>query len=122
MVDTDTTRENPFTFAVRSDETAESLTLEEVVYQAIGAGSMCWESMAGTGVFQDRQACDIAEAVLAWVRANMVNRDRPKAGDRVVDGGIPGVLVRCRECSGDGLLHQADPGAEPTQMPAGETA
>ncbi|MDQ0376519.1 hypothetical protein [Amycolatopsis thermophila] len=32
----------------------------------------------------------------------------PRAGDRVVDGGEPGVLVLCRECSGSGLLHQLD--------------
>lgn len=32
----------------------------------------------------------------------------PSPGDRVVDGGEPGTLVRCVECSGSGLLHQPD--------------
>ncbi len=28
-------------------------TPEEVVFQAIGAGSVCWETMEGTGIFND---------------------------------------------------------------------
>ena len=35
-------------------------------------------------------------------------RNAPKAGDRVMDGGEMGTLVRCYECSGDGLLHKLD--------------
>lgn len=40
------------------------------VYQAIGAASMCWESMAGTGVFDDGQAHAIAEGLVAYLREN----------------------------------------------------
>ncbi len=36
-------------------------------------------------------------------------RRAPQPGDRVVDGGVPGVLVRGRMC-GDGLLHCPDDG------------
>lgn len=44
-----------------------------------------------------------------------------KAGDRVTDGGIVGTLVRCEQCSGDGLLHQPDPDAmPPAQAPQDE--
>lgn len=32
-----------------------------------------------------------------------------RAGDRVTDGGVTGVLVTCENCSGDGLLLQEDP-------------
>lgn len=35
-------------------------------------------------------------------------RPQPKAGERHIDGGLPGVLVNCKECSGVGLLHQPD--------------
>lgn len=31
-----------------------------------------------------------------------------RAGDRVTEGGVPGVLVTCTGCSGTGLLFQAD--------------
>jgi len=40
-------------------------------------------------------------------------RNVPKAGDRVEDGGQMGTLVRCYECSGDGLLHKPDHMPEP---------
>lgn len=49
-------------------------------------------------------------------------RRKPEAGDRVVDGGTPGTLVRCREC-GEGFLHVPDLRAVPTipvQAPVGD--
>jgi len=39
-------------------------TLTEVIYQAVGAGSVCWESMNGTETFQDQLARRIAEHAL----------------------------------------------------------
>jgi hypothetical protein len=48
-------------------------------------------------------------------------RRAPRPGDRVVDGGVPGTLVRCREC-GEGFLHQPDDGVRrPRPAPAGWT-
>jgi hypothetical protein len=35
--------------------------------------------------------------------------DTPRQGDRVQDGGQRGTLVRCPQCSGDGLLLRLDP-------------
>jgi hypothetical protein len=35
-------------------------------------------------------------------------RPQPKPGDRHVDGGVPGILVACKECDGQGLLHKPD--------------
>jgi hypothetical protein len=49
-------------------------------------------------------------------RPRLSIRRFPRPGDRVVDGGLTGTLVRCREC-GDGLLHQVDPGQQPVVMP-----
>jgi hypothetical protein len=43
----------------------------------------------------------------------------PAAGDRVTDGGIVGTLVRCEQCSGDGLLHKPD-AMPPSQAPQDE--
>ena len=54
-----------FAFQANSDGT--ELTIEQAVYQAIGAASVCWESMAGTGVFQDDQARDIAVSLLSLI-------------------------------------------------------
>lgn len=43
-------------------------TLEGVVGEAIGAASVCWESMAGTGQFQDQRASQIVDEVVAWIK------------------------------------------------------
>lgn len=45
---------------------AEDLTT--VIGEAVGAGSVCWESMSGTGVFQDQQARVIVEHAVQRVR------------------------------------------------------
>lgn len=34
---------------------------------------------------------------------------RKLVGEWTVDGGQRGILVRCHECGGDGLLHELDP-------------
>lgn len=39
-------------------------SLETAVYEAIGAASVCWENMSGTGIFQEDRARDIAEQLL----------------------------------------------------------
>lgn len=44
------------------------LTLEEAIGQAIGAGSMCWENMEGTGVFMSVRAKSIAEELTRFVK------------------------------------------------------
>lgn len=51
-------------------------TLEEVIGQAIGAGSVCWEGLSGA-VFQSEQASAIVDDVVAWIRKNY----EPKAED-----------------------------------------
>lgn len=35
-------------------------------------------------------------------------RRKPRAGDHVIDGGIPGTLEACKTCDGDGLLLRPD--------------
>lgn len=47
------------------------LTLEEAVYQAIGAASMCWEDVAKAGVFDSDRAKAIGDALLADVEARL---------------------------------------------------
>jgi hypothetical protein len=53
-----------------------------------------------------------------WPRVSF--RRAPRPGDRVVDGGEPGILVACRECSGQGLLHAPDDGV--SRRPSSATA
>lgn len=45
--------------------------LWEAVYQSVGAASVCWENMSGTGVFQESDARDVAENLIEWVRARL---------------------------------------------------
>jgi hypothetical protein len=54
--------------------------------------------------------------VCVQVREVLIVAAQPKAGDRVTDGGFVGTLVKCEQCSGDGLLHQPDP----DQMPSAQ--
>ena len=42
-------------------------TLSEVVGEAVGAASVCWESLADAGVFNDAQAKVIVDEVVGWV-------------------------------------------------------
>jgi len=61
-----------FTFDER-----EAYTLESLVQQAIGAASMCWEHVDRAGVFQEGQAREISDALLAKLRAGMPDPDGP---------------------------------------------
>lgn len=45
-------------------------SLREVIGQALGAASVCWESMDGTGVFDSERACIILEEVVTWIERN----------------------------------------------------
>lgn len=46
----------------------EALTLESAVHQAIGGASMCWEHIGRAGVFDDVQAAQVADVLLAKIR------------------------------------------------------
>jgi hypothetical protein len=43
-------------------------TLEEAVYQAIGAASVCWDNVQGAGVFDEQQASSVAKDLLSVIR------------------------------------------------------
>lgn len=45
-----------------------TLPIETAVFQALGAASVCWESMAGTGVFDSTRAKEIGDELLAVIR------------------------------------------------------
>lgn len=44
--------------------------LDTLVHEAIGAASVAWEDMTGTGVFNEAMARDIASQVVAYVNEN----------------------------------------------------
>lgn len=50
------------------DWDSEGPSLEGAVYQALGAVSVCWENMEGTGVFQSTEAVRISEGLLKYIR------------------------------------------------------
>lgn len=43
-------------------------TIEEAVFQALGAASMCWEWPQFAGVFDSIRAQAIGEELMAWLR------------------------------------------------------
>lgn len=59
----------------------EEATLEEIVGQAIGAASVCWENPAGAGIFDSKRAAIVAQALGQWIKndwfqAEMLRRAR----------------------------------------------
>lgn len=60
----------------------EPETLAEVIFQAIGAGSVCWDDMSGTGVFESDRAKALGDEVVAWIEAHYVPSERV---ERVLD-------------------------------------
>lgn len=70
------------TFDVQVSE-GEEITLETVVFQAMGRASTCWESMEGTGVFDDASAKEVGDYVVDWVRKNYFPVDGIPTGDFV---------------------------------------
>lgn len=61
------TETEPFAFAQSSDS---ELTLEEVLFQALGAASVCWEKkgLLQAGIFNSTRAKEIGLALLAEVQ------------------------------------------------------
>lgn len=52
----------------------EPTTLVEVVFQAMGAASSCWDDMSGTGVFQSDRAKAIGDEAVAWINEHYEKR------------------------------------------------
>jgi len=76
----------PFTFHPSSDGCP--LTLEEVVGQAIGAASVCWENMSGTGVFNNTRARAISDALLEQIKSLVTTTvEKVVTGWATEDGG-----------------------------------
>ncbi len=49
---------------------SEPTTLDEVIGQALGAASMCWDAPERAGVFHSDRAKVILDEVVDWIRAN----------------------------------------------------
>lgn len=50
-------------------------TLSEVIGQGIGAGSACWENLAGAGIFESTRARSIVEEMIAWIQEHYILRN-----------------------------------------------
>ncbi len=49
---------------------SEPKNLSEVIGQAVGAASMCWENVRDAGIFQSERASLIVQEVIDWIEAN----------------------------------------------------
>lgn len=59
-------------------------SIESAVFQALGAASVCWESVEGAGVFDSTRAKEIGEELMAFIRAYYCEpyfRERSKLND-----------------------------------------
>ena len=105
--------------------------LEGHVYQALGGASVCWESMSGTGMFQDDQARTIARKLIRWIEQNYVRADTEKrykltdgaasAARNTIQTAEPAVLYAVGADEGvivldlDPTINPAEPGMTPMQ-------
>lgn len=46
-------------------------SLREIVAQGVGAASVCWENMSGTGVFQSDRALELVREIMAAVEQHV---------------------------------------------------
>lgn len=58
----------PFEFQTRPHE---PLTLQEAVFQALGAASICWENIEAAGTFNSSRAKEIGEKLIAFIEDNI---------------------------------------------------
>ena len=91
----------PFEFQREHDG---SLSLETAVYQALGRASTCWESMEGTGVFDDAAARGVGQALLAHIAATA---PKPTA-IRVYRTSNNGGWSWCFEADNTAVVHNMD--------------
>lgn len=50
------------------DEPDAMPTVRSLVFQALGAASMCWENIEGAGVFRSERAAEIGEGLIEELR------------------------------------------------------
>jgi hypothetical protein len=53
---------------------SDPTNLGEVLGQAVGAGSTCWENLSSAGIFQSERASQIVDEAMTWIKANYVER------------------------------------------------
>lgn len=76
-----TVESKPFAF---TQSTTEELPIEEVLFQALGAASMCWDPRPYSQVFDSTRAREIGEALLDEVR-RYLRLEREDAATRAVE-------------------------------------
>lgn len=74
----DHTRFNPGAIYDRAVQEGGTDPLANVIAQAIGAASACWDNLDGAGIFQDQAAVEITDNLLAFLREQGVPRDATK--------------------------------------------
>lgn len=56
-------------------ESTDPLTLEALIFQGVGAASVCWTTPEGAGIFDSEQAKAIGDDMLDWINARYVRRE-----------------------------------------------
>lgn len=94
-----TVNSEPFAFQTRE---GEEIGLEEAVFQALGAASVCWDNLDGAGIFDSSRAREVGDKLMAliserfdqvWASASRSGREKaewvsaPEILDMVVQYG-----------------------------------
>jgi hypothetical protein len=64
QLDTDTGDEITVETGPRRNYFADVEDVSALIYQTVGAGSVCWENPGGAGIFDDQQARQVAQDCL----------------------------------------------------------
>lgn len=79
-----------FEFQVQENE---KLTLQNAVFQALGAASVCWETPEGAGVFQSDRAKAIGDALVEFIRSQASAPSRDDCTPHVQQGPGPSLHI-----------------------------
>lgn len=69
---------------------ASSDPIAAIVYQAVGAGSTCWEAPERAGVFDDKKAAEIGKQAVEAIQRELQARCTPGNPERPKRGGYTG--------------------------------
>lgn len=69
----------PFQFT--TSDAGEDITLDNAVFQALSAASMCWDSVQDAGSFQSTRAKQIGDTLLTYIRTHYAAAVTGEMGD-----------------------------------------
>lgn len=71
-------------------------TLREVIFQGVGAASLCWENNSGLGVFDSNRAKALGDEILAWIHEHYELKKEYDVDEKLI---LKDRRPHCRACN-----------------------